>query len=64
MNTSDDDEMYMNITIDKNFIANSITSMLHMRKDLPDNEYLTVEFLETDGDYFNIIAKRNAIIVN
>ena len=55
---------YFDITIDDNFLANVLTSTMIMNGDLNDKEYVTIEHIERDGTYFNIIVKRNTIIVN
>lgn len=55
---------YFDITIDKNFLANALTVAMKMEGDLEEREYITIEFLEVEGDHFNIIARRNVLIVN
>ena len=60
----DDLQLFFDITIDKNFLANALTSVMHMNGDIEEREYLTIEFLEVEGEHFNIVAKRNQVIVN
>lgn len=64
MDNEDELQLYFDITIDKTFLANSLTSAMHMNGDLSGHEYLTIEFLEMEGDHFNIVAKRNVPSVN
>lgn len=59
-----DNEDYMEITIDRAFIGNSLTAYMHMDGSLPTKEYLSVEYIEMEGPMFNIIVKRNTINVN
>ncbi len=57
-------QMFFDITIDKNFLANALTSAMQLNGDLDNREYITIEFLEMEGEHFNIVAKRNALVVN
>jgi c-di-GMP-binding flagellar brake protein YcgR len=57
-------DTYFDMTIDKNFIATAITSVMHMREELNNDEYVTLEYIEMDGDYFNLVVKLNKVTIN
>ncbi len=62
--TLEEQSDFFDITIDDNFIGNALTSVMIMNGDITDREYVTVEYIERDGIMFNIIVKRNKLIVN
>ncbi len=66
METPNNDDLseYFDITIDDNFLANALTSAMVMNGEIDSREYVTIEYIEREGNYFNIIVKRNKLSVN
>lgn len=65
MSTSaNDNDEYFDLTIDKNFIQGAITVAMQMRGNLEENEQLNIVYLEVEDDHFNIVAKKEVLLVN
>ena len=59
----DDNNLY-DIVLDRAWLASAITDQMEVTGTLTPSEYVEIEHIEMDGDYFNIIVSKHQEVAN